>query len=83
VKDDTRTVRLPDGDRVWLSLGARWLPRDNMTVDFGYTHLFVDDQPINVARPQLGLPAAFTSTVVGEYESAIDLVSLQFAMSFQ
>ncbi len=83
VKDDTRTVRLPDGDRVWLSLGARWLPRDNMTVDFGYTHLFVDDQPINVARPQLGLPAAFTSTVVGEYENAIDLVSLQFAMSFQ
>lgn len=34
-----RTNRIPDTDRVWVSLGASY-QKDNYQVDFGYAHLF-------------------------------------------
>ncbi len=34
-----RTNRIPDTDRVWLSLGASY-QKDNYQIDFGYAHLF-------------------------------------------
>ena len=34
-----RTNRIPDTDRIWLSLGASY-QKDNHQVDFGYAHLF-------------------------------------------
>ncbi|MBR6409172.1 MAG: outer membrane protein transport protein [Alphaproteobacteria bacterium] len=34
-----RTNRIPDSDRVWLSLGASYA-KDNYQVDFGFAHLF-------------------------------------------
>src|SRR5262249_34868621 len=65
VQDDVRTVRLPDNDRYWVSVGARWKPLDPLAVDVGYAHLFLKDTDINLSRAQLGGPASFTSTVVG------------------
>ncbi len=35
-----RTVRIPDGRRIWTSIGASY-QRDNWQVDVGYSHLFV------------------------------------------
>ncbi|MGH8186646.1 MAG: OmpP1/FadL family transporter, partial [Steroidobacteraceae bacterium] len=40
VPDETRTPRLPDADRTWVAIGARWQPSQAMTLDFGYAHLF-------------------------------------------
>ena len=34
-----RTNRIPDTDRVWVSLGASY-QKDNYQIDFGYAHLF-------------------------------------------
>jgi len=34
-----RTNRIPDTDRVWVSLGASYI-KDNYQIDFGYAHLF-------------------------------------------
>ncbi|MBR1915296.1 MAG: outer membrane protein transport protein [Alphaproteobacteria bacterium] len=34
-----RTNRIPDTDRIWVSLGASY-QKDNYQVDFGYAHLF-------------------------------------------
>ena len=34
-----RTNRIPDTDRVWVSLGASYV-KDNYQIDFGYAHLF-------------------------------------------
>ena len=77
VKDAYRTVRLPDDDRIWASVGAQWVPSDNWAIDAGYAHLFLNNARINQTRAQLGAPAAFSSIVAGEYDSSVDILSLQ------
>ncbi|MBR5130511.1 MAG: outer membrane protein transport protein [Alphaproteobacteria bacterium] len=37
-----RTARIPDGRRIWTSLGASYM-KNNWQVDAGYAHLFVKD----------------------------------------
>jgi long-chain fatty acid transport protein len=83
VKDDLRTVRLPDSDRWWLTAGARWRPTENLLVDAGYAHLFVRDTDVALTRAQTGGPASFSSSVVGEYDSSVDIVSLQVSWAFR
>jgi long-chain fatty acid transport protein len=38
-------VTIPDGDRVWLSIGGSYRCSEATTLDFGYTHLFIEDIP--------------------------------------
>ncbi|MBW2713148.1 MAG: TonB-dependent receptor, partial [Deltaproteobacteria bacterium] len=38
-----RTPRIPGNDRTWLSFGIGYQILDNTKLDFGYSHLFVDD----------------------------------------
>jgi long-chain fatty acid transport protein len=83
VKNDVRTVRLPDTDRWWLTVGARWRPSENLLVDAGYAHIFVDDANIALTREQTGLPPAFSSTVIGEYDSSVDILSVQATWTFR
>ena len=46
VPDTTRSARLPDSDRVWLSFGGSYKWSDAMTLDFGYSHIFFEDSKI-------------------------------------
>jgi long-chain fatty acid transport protein len=78
VPDATRTPRLPDTDRVWLTTGARWQPTDSLLLDFGYAHLFSDTVPLN----QNAGNAAASGTLVGEQESDIDIVTAQLVYKF-
>ena len=85
----TRTVRLPDNDRTWLSIGAAMKVRQNGKLDFGYSHLFVKDSDINFTRSQQApgfttpTPAPGTaSTVAGSYTASIDIFSVQYTLSF-
>jgi long-chain fatty acid transport protein len=43
VPDFTRSVRAPDNDRYWLSLGASYKFADNMTANLAYSHVFMKD----------------------------------------
>ncbi len=83
VTDEVRTVRLPDGDRWWLSAGARWRPNQNLMLDAAYAHLFVRNTDIALTRAQLGAPASFSSTVVGDYDNSVNIVSLQLTWAFR
>lgn len=47
VHNANRTTRLPDGNRVLLSLGFGYEFLDNMFFDFGWTHFFFSDGTIN------------------------------------
>lgn len=51
VETNSRTLRIPDRDRFWLSFGASYQFIDNYKIDFGYTHLFADDVRINDNEP--------------------------------
>jgi long-chain fatty acid transport protein len=80
VDDDNRTVRLPDTDRYWLSLGAQYKFGKASALDFGYTHIFTSDADINRTRAQFGTP--LSTTITGEYESSIDIVGVQLTWTF-
>ncbi len=48
VPDAFRTPRLPDNDRVWLSLGSSYKVKDWLDVSLGLTHVFIKKAPINL-----------------------------------
>jgi len=53
VNDTNRTVRLPDNDRKWISVGGSYRPGTSSKIDFGYSHLFVSNTPIDQTRATL------------------------------
>jgi long-chain fatty acid transport protein len=44
--DGTRTFRLPDNDRLWLSAGASYHLNDRLSFDAGYSFIAADDTDI-------------------------------------
>jgi long-chain fatty acid transport protein len=83
VRAAARTVRLPDADRRWIAVGARWQPAPRIAVDAAYARLFVGTPSIDLVRGQYGAPAAFASLVSGTYDSSVDLVSAQLTYRFR
>ncbi len=72
---ERRTVRLPGNDRTWLSFGLTYLINKSMTMDVGYSHLFVDDGPINNTLETD--TDELNATVTGEYEASVNVLSAQ------
>ena len=72
---ERRTPRLPGEDRTWVSLGLTYLVSSTISVDVGYSHLFIDDAKIDntLETEQDGL----NSTLTGEYEGEVDILSAQ------
>ncbi|WP_430432881.1 OmpP1/FadL family transporter [Methyloversatilis sp.] len=78
VRDTTRLPRVPDEDRVWLSLGLQWRPNATSAVDVGYAHLFVKDAKVN----NDGGSALLKGALVGEYENSVDILGVQYSTRF-
>ncbi len=78
VNDTDRTPRLPDQNRLWLSVGGQYRLSKDGTLDFGYAHLFVKDASIN----QNAGSAAANGQLVGTYKGSIDILGVQFAYRF-
>ncbi|NJM33858.1 MAG: transporter [Rhodomicrobium sp.] len=76
ISDEDRNVSLPDNDRVWLSFGATTRITEKISVDIAYTHIFVEDAPIEIANPGGG------NLLVAESQSDVDIVSASFKYSF-
>lgn len=45
--DEHRSMRLPDANRVWASIGASYNWNERLSIDAGYSHLFVEDAPVD------------------------------------
>lgn len=71
---DNRSAISPDSDRVWVTLGAGFNPADNMTIDVGYAHIFVEDADIN--RMDKG------AQLKGTYELDADVIGAQMTYRF-
>jgi len=76
VSDEYRTVRIPDEDRVWISIGATYQPTKQDTLSFGYAHLFVSDASINKTEPPIG------GRVTGNYDNQVNILAIQYSRSF-
>ncbi|WP_299438962.1 outer membrane protein transport protein [uncultured Rhodospira sp.] len=74
IPDEHRTARIPGEDRYWLSGGISYAYEDWFKVDFGYTHIFVNDASINETTGQ--------GTLVGEYENSIDILTIGGRIKF-
>ncbi|MEO8133598.1 MAG: outer membrane protein transport protein [Betaproteobacteria bacterium] len=75
-----RTPRLPDADRTWLSLGARYMILPATALDFGYTHIFLKDPTISNRND--GSTAGFGS-VDGKYTSNVNIISVGLSHTFR
>jgi long-chain fatty acid transport protein len=78
VPDSTRTARLPDAQRKWVAVGARWEASDALVIDAGYAHLFSGD----VGLDQDDGNALANALLNGSQESAVDIVSVQASYRF-
>ena len=73
---EDRTPRIPGDDRTWLSFGVGYVLSSDMSIDVGYSHLFVDDTDIN------NVDASFGHTVTGTYDADVNILSAQLNMKF-
>lgn len=75
VSDQYRTPRIPDEDRKWLAIGASYKYSDNITLDAGYTHIFVSDPSLN-DTDKTGY------TLKGNYNASVDILGMQMRWLF-
>ena len=73
---EDRTPRIPGDNRTWLSFGLGYNFSTDMSMDIGYSHLFVSDTDIN------NTDASFGHTVTGTYDASVDILSAQLNLKF-
>jgi long-chain fatty acid transport protein len=78
-----RTMTLPDSDRTWLSVGAKYALSNAGSLDFGYSHIFFASAQTNRAVTT-GFPGALTlrQTINGDVKTSADILSVQYNHSF-
>lgn len=69
----TRTPRVPDGTRRWVTVGLGYTPSDTLSFDFGYGHIFVNDAHVDTTT-------ATRDRLTGAFDSSGNLLgaSAQF-----
>lgn len=75
-----RTPRIPGNSRTWLSLGATYNINTAFIVDVGYSHLFIDDTPIN-NTVESSIPT-LAATLNGTYTASVDILSAQLRWNY-
>ncbi|MFT0532036.1 OmpP1/FadL family transporter [Castellaniella hirudinis] len=72
-----RPSALPDNDRYWVSLGAKYHFNKSTSVDIGYAHLFVKSTSVDNHSAD-----TTAGTFKGDYKSSADLIGVQFSHQF-
>ena len=88
IEDDTRSILLPDSNRVFLTAGASYKYSEQIILDFAYAHIFFEDAPFCIASPatgsshcNAGTPAA-AILLRGSADSDVDIVSVGLRYKF-
>jgi len=77
----SRTMTVPDSDRIWLAFGARWAMNKSTSIDMGYAHIFFKDSTTQRAVMNTAETATL-QTVRGNFSTRADLFSLQLNHNF-
>ena len=81
--DATRTPRIPDGDRTWISLGLGHAFSKSFNLDLGYTHIFVTSSPIGLASGTTAeSPDFYRGNLSGRFQNHIDILAVQGVFRF-
>jgi long-chain fatty acid transport protein len=78
VPDATRTPRLPDKDRTWISAGAQFELTKGTHIDLGYSRVSAKDATLN----QNDGSAAAYGLIYGKQQTHIDIFGVQATVSF-
>lgn len=78
VQDEDRSARVPDNDRIWLSIGGQWNGGRLGKVDVGYSYLIVKDP--SIAQTRVAGPT--TNVLRGRYDASAHLVGAQYSLGF-
>jgi long-chain fatty acid transport protein len=73
----SRSVRLPDNDRYWLTAGAKYQVSRSGSLDFGYAFVKVKNADINNNQAAVG-----KGIVNGTYKAEIHIFGLQYQHTF-
>jgi long-chain fatty acid transport protein len=85
-KDSLRTPRVPGNDRTWLAFGLTYRYTPNLSFDFGYAHLFVDDPKLKGVSDNHDPSAGQTTgahVLSGDYDASVDILSAQVNWKFK
>ncbi|BDS08602.1 long-chain fatty acid outer membrane transporter [Oceaniferula spumae] len=77
VATEDRTLRIPDADRLWVSIGATIKINECYNLDLGYTHIFADDAKIN-SEMNGGNEGQFTGKASGD----VDIIGIGISGKF-
>ena len=80
VQDAYRTARLPDGDRTWLALGAKYTFNPKLWIDVGAAYIWVSGGSID----DMGSPpnVAQNGLINGSYSNRVVVLSGQLTWAF-
>lgn len=70
VRDEYRSPRVPDNNRLWLSLGGQWNAGPVGKFDLGYSYLYVIDPTISQGALQ------------GKYDASAHIIGVQYSVGF-
>lgn len=72
---EVRSPRLPDTDRLWVSLGATYNWSDKLSFDIGYTHIFaVGNSDVNIVPGNPTFSPA-RGILIAESKADVDIIS--------
>jgi len=77
---ERRTPRIPGNSRRWVSFGFGYMIDKAISIDVGYSHLFVSDTPINNTF-ESSIPT-LAATLNGTYEASVDILSAQLSWNY-
>ena len=83
VNNHNRTVRSPDSNRNWVTLGANWKATEVLTMDFAYAYIRLQKGKIYEGKNDTsGKPNPDYGYISGEYDSDSHVIGLQLNYAF-
>ncbi|MDP2880863.1 MAG: outer membrane protein transport protein [Azonexus sp.] len=74
-----RSMTLPDSDRTWISIGAKYQLSPSASVDIGYSHIFFAKE--NTTRDVMS-GAVPIQSIRGEWNNSVDIIAAQLNYKF-
>jgi long-chain fatty acid transport protein len=81
IGDENRGVRVLDSDRIWLSAGVGYKINEKLSLDFGYSHIFLKSGKVNIVAAgnplnPVGNPAFTAFNYSGTSRGSVDIINL-------
>ena len=82
VPNSTRTPRIPDSDRYWLSVGASYQIMRSLELTAAYTHVFAEDARVSLRDRGPGTNDFLRGNLDTTYSASVDIVAVQARLMF-